>query len=117
MEATATTAPTKKPRSRLLRWTVRLIVLLIALVIAIAVILQIVLWTDIPRKLVLQKLQATLGLRVTAPVMHIGWTGETTLERVEISLPLAEQSFLEVPRLDVVHTSLPMIMLTQDVTI
>ena len=34
---------------------------------------------------------------------------------MEIALPLAEQSFLEVPRLDVTHTSLLMILLTEDV--
>src|SRR5437868_3799408 len=104
-------------RGRFVRWTVRLLVLMVALVLAIVVCLQIVLWTDIPRKLVLQKLQRVLGLRVEAPAMSIGWTGHTTLENVKISLPLAQHSFLEVPRMEVTHTSLPMIVLTQDVAV
>src|SRR4051812_10174366 len=107
----------RKPRSRLARWTLRLFILAIALMVAIIVCLQVILWTDIPRKLVLSKLQAVLGLRVEAPRMSIGWWGNTTLEDVKISLPLAQQSFLDVPRMEVTHTSLPMIMLTQDVAL
>src|SRR5579862_4890957 len=108
-------AKVRRPRSRAWRWIRRIVLFLIGLVVAIAVFLQIILWTDIPRKLIAQKLQTALGLRVSAPSIHIGWSGQTTLEHVEISLPLAQQSFLEVPQLDVTHTSLPMIMLTQDV--
>src|SRR3954451_2358866 len=104
-------------RGRFVRWMLRLVIVAIALIVAIVLCLQIILWTDIPRKLVLQKLQRTLGLRVEAPAMSIGWSGHTTLENVKISLPLAQQSFLEVPRMEVTHTSLPMIMLTQDVEV
>src|SRR5438045_2885111 len=103
----------RRARSRLARWTLRLFTLAIALVIAIIVCLQVILWTDIPRKLVLSKLQQVLGLRVEAPRMSIGWWGNTTLEDVKISLPLAQQSFLDVPRMEVTHTSLPISMLTQ----
>src|SRR5690606_20870208 len=92
-------------RSRLARWSMRSIVILIALAVTIAVILQIILWTDLPRRLIVAKLQTALGLRVEAPRMNIAWSGNSTLHDVKISLPLSEQSLLAVPRIEVKHTS------------
>ena len=104
-----------RPRHRVRRWTLRIFLLAVGLIVAIVICLQILLWTDIPRTFVLQKLQNTLGLRVEAATIDFGWSGHTTLQNVKISLPLAQQAFLEVPNMEVTHTSLAMIMLTQNV--
>src|SRR5690349_6331710 len=95
------------------KWSLRiLLALLIVIVLAIAV-TQIVLWTDYPRTLVLKLVQQQLGLRVEAKSLSTGWFGSTTLGDVKVSLPLAEESFLTMPTMQVEHTALIPLMLTQ----
>jgi hypothetical protein len=88
------------------KWTRRiLIALLIVIVLAIAI-TQIVLWTDFPRTLVIRLVQQQLGLRVEAKSLSTGWFGSTTLNDVKVSLPLADESFLSMPTMEVDHTAL-----------
>ena len=95
------------------RWSLRiLLALLIVIVLAIAI-TQVVLWTDYPRTLVLKLVQQQLGLRVEAKSLSTGWFGSTTLRDVKVSLPLADESFLSMPTMEVDHTALIPLMLTQ----
>lgn len=94
------------PRNILLGLAILLIVIVAAT--------QVVLWTDYPRKLVLSLVQEELGLRVEARSLSTGWFGATTLSDVKLSLPLAEESFLDVPSLRVKHTWLVPLLLTQN---
>lgn len=88
------------------RWTRRiLLALLIVIVVALAV-TQVVLWTDYPRRLVLNLVQRQLGLRVEAESLSTGWLGSTTLRDVRVSLPLADESFLSMPAMEIDHTAL-----------
>ncbi len=102
-----TVDPTQpRPSSRRRRWRRRLLfAALVLLVVAVGTV-QILLWTDIPRRIVVAQIQRQLGLRVTAASMQTGWRGRTVLRDVTLSLPLAEQALLEAPTLRARHTSL-----------
>lgn len=90
------------PQSRL--W--RILLGLVVLILVVIAVTQIVLWTNVPRDLVLHQLEKQLGLRVTAASLSTGWMGNTELHDVIISLPLADESLLRVPEMRVKHTSL-----------
>jgi hypothetical protein len=97
-------------RSRRRTWLVRtgiVVLLLLALVVALT---QIIMWTTIPRDVVLSKLQTQLGLRIQARNLSAGWLG-ASLRDVRISLPLAEQSVVEVPEMRVRYNWLPLLLL------
>ncbi len=81
--------------------------LLLVLVLALT---QIILWTNIPRDVVLSKLQTQLGLRIQARTLSAGWL-TTDLHDVRISLPLAEQSVVDVPEMRVRHNWLPLLLM------
>jgi hypothetical protein len=85
------------------------------LLLVFLVVTQIVLWTNIPRDLVLDKLQRQLGLRITAQSLSTGWLGNTNLRDVSIALPLSDEALLRVPRMRVKHTTLFGLLLTQAV--
>jgi hypothetical protein len=101
------------PRSR----TGRGLLLLLILLLLAAITTQVVLWTTVPRDLVLAQLQKQLGLRVEAASLTTGWLGDTHLRDVTISLPLAEESLLRVPRMRVKHNSLFGLLWTRAVTL
>src|SRR5438067_6844048 len=94
-------------------WLRRILIALLVLVAVALLTTQIVLWTDYPRHLVINVLQQQLGLRVQASGLSTGWFGHTTLTDVKLSLPLADESFLDVPRMDVTHTWLLWLALTR----
>ncbi len=104
--ASASTQPVKKRH-----WFRRIVLYLAALLVLLAVSIQIVLWTDVPRRLVIGLIEKQMGLRVTAGRLSTGWLGNTRLSDVTLSLPLSNEAFLTAPRLDVSHTSLPWLML------
>src|SRR5688572_14016069 len=95
------------------RWTRRILIALLIVIVVAVVATQIVLWTDYPRTLVLRLVQQQLGLRVEAKSLSTGWFGATTLSDVKVSLPLADESFLSMPTMEVDHTALIPLIVTQ----
>jgi hypothetical protein len=99
---TISTPPPRRKR----RWLRRVIVaVLLVLVLSIGA-GQFILWSDFPRNLVVRSLERQLGLRIEARSLSTGWFGRTTLRDVTAALPLADEIFFTVPRMDVSHTSL-----------
>lgn len=84
----------------------------VALIVLLVIAVQIVLWTDLPRQIVLPGVERAIGLRLEAESMSIGWTGHTTLRDVRVALPLADQPFLTAPVVELEHASLPRLLLT-----
>src|SRR5581483_1208298 len=99
------------------RWVLRILMAVGALLVLLIVGVQAVLWTSVPKDLVVSKLEQALGLRVSAKSVSTGWFGHTTLHDVSLSLPLSSDAFLSIPELDVTHTWLPWIAITQNVEI
>ena len=85
------------------RWVRRGLLLLAVLVVVIIVIVQIILWTPLPRHIVIPIIERQLGLRVEADSLSAGWFGTTVLRDVKIGLPLSEQDLLTAPTLRVSH--------------
>jgi hypothetical protein len=88
------------------RWFVRILWAAAGPLVLPALTMQIILWTGVPRHLVLDKLQRRTGLRIEAASLTTGWIGHTTLRDVRCFLPLAGEPFLEIPNLRVDHSNL-----------
>lgn len=99
------------------RWLITLFVLAILLVAAVAITVQVVLSTDYPRRLVLGILEDQTGLRIDASSLDTGWGGRTALRNLSIALPLDADPFITVPSLEISHTDLIRIVVTQQLTI
>lgn len=96
-----------------MRRFIRYILLPAVVLIVLAVItVQIVLWTDLPRRIVLPGVERAIGLRLEARSLSVGWTGHTTLRDVSLALPLADDPFLTAPEVELEHASLPRLLLT-----
>ena len=108
---------TRPRRSFARRWIPRFLVAIVTLLIVVIVTAQIVFTTAIPKQIVIAQVQKILGLRVTAASLSTGWLGHTTLRDVQVSLPLSEKAFCTLPELRVSHTNLPLLALTQSITI
>jgi hypothetical protein len=105
------------PPRRRRHWLRRILITLVLLVLILAVAIQLVLWSNLPKKLVLQQLQSQLGLRVDASSLTTGWLGNTNLQNVTLGLPMVEQSFLDMPRMRVKHTTLFGLLLRRPVSV
>ena len=95
------------------RWSLRILLALLILIVIGIIVTQVVLSSDYPRTLVLGLVQRQLGLRVEAKTLETGWFGSTTLSDVKVSLPLAGESFLSMPTMEVDHTALIPLILTR----
>ncbi len=78
----------------------------VVLLLIAALVVQIILWTNLPRQIVLSRLQTELGLRVTARSVRTGWLGHTTMDDLTLALPLADKPFLHVPTMRVRNNTL-----------
>lgn len=112
------THPTpNRPRRRGSRWLVRGAIALAVLLLVFFATVQIVLWTNIPRDLVLKQLERQLGLRVAAESLSTDWSGDTHLRDVTIALPLSDEALLSVPDMRVKHTTLLGLLWTRAVSL
>src|SRR5579884_945992 len=95
------------------RWTMRILLSLLVLLVLVALVIQVVLWTSVPKSLVVSEVEKSMGLRMGAEGVSTGWLGHTTLRGVKLALPLSpqNQSFLDVPTMKVSHTNLVGILL------
>jgi len=97
-----------------MRRAILVILLVIAVLFALAAAgVQMVLWSDLPRTLVDSALEDATGLEISIAEMRTGWNGETSLRQVSVTLPLENQSFLDIPEIDVSHAGLVSLLLTQ----
>ena len=78
------------------RWFLRISIILAILILAIIVIVQAIMWSPLPKKIVLQQIEKGLGLRISADALHTGWTSKSELTNVSIGLPLSTSDFLKV---------------------
>src|SRR5690348_6832338 len=106
----------KRPH-RVRRWMLRFFLVVLILLVLAAIAVQIVLWTTIPRSLVVGQVEKGMGLRFGVTGLATNWLGHTSMSGVKVALPLQEQSFFDVPSMKVKHTNLLAILLGWDVTI
>ena len=100
-------APEEKKRpSRFRKWLRRVAVFVLGLVFVVGVVIQIVLWTGIPKRIVVSQVEKGLGLRMGVESVSTGWLGRTSLHGVKLALPLSDQAFADVPDMKVRHTTL-----------
>jgi hypothetical protein len=88
-----------------------------ALILLAALGVQIVLFTNVPRNMVLRSLEKQLHLRAETRSFSTGWLGHTTLQGVSLSLPLGNHPILAVETLNVRHTALLPLLFGRDLTI
>jgi hypothetical protein len=109
----------KAHRRPLRRWLWRILVFVVGLALVLGIFFQIVLWTGLPRSIVVSIVEKGLGVRMGVTRLSTGWFGHTTLTGVRVALPLspADQSFLEIPEMRVNHTNLVALLFGSDITI
>lgn len=93
-------------RHRLRKWLARISVAVLALLVLIIIIIQIVLWTSLPKSIVVGQVENGLGLRMAVERLSTNWLGHTAMGGVKIALPISEQAFFDVPEMRVKHTNL-----------
>lgn len=104
-------------RHRVRRWVIRFVLLALILLVLAAIAIQVVLWTTVPRSLVVGQVEKGLGLRLGVSGLSTGWLGHTSMGGVKLALPLQEQAFFDVPLMKVRHTNLLAILLGFNVQI
>ena len=104
-----------KPIKR--HWVLRILATIVVLLLLVAGVVQIVLWTDLPRGIVVSQIEKQLGLRLTVKSLTTGWLGHTQLNEVTIGLPLSDKAFLDVPTMKVKNTSLFGLLLGRPVAV
>ncbi|HEY2586656.1 MAG TPA: hypothetical protein VGI81_12905 [Tepidisphaeraceae bacterium] len=104
--ATATAEAPPRHRHRFRRWLARIAAVVLGLLLLIAIVIQIVLWTGLPKQIVVGQVENGLGLRMAVGSLSTGWLGHTSLGDVKIALPISDQSFFDVPEMKVKHTNL-----------
>jgi hypothetical protein len=109
----AAKAPQEPPRRRhrVRKWLARLAAVVLGLLLLIVIIIQIVLWTGLPKQIVVGQVENGLGLRMAVGSLSTGWLGHTAMGDVKIALPISEQSFFDVPEMKVKHTNLVALIL------
>jgi hypothetical protein len=96
------------------RWLLRILTTVAAL-LALAIIgVQAVLWSNLPRQIVLDRLESQLHLRVSIGSVSTGWLGNATLRNVAFSLPLGDQPVLQVKTVQAKHTSVFGLLIGRD---
>ncbi|MEX0774341.1 MAG: hypothetical protein WD042_01365 [Phycisphaeraceae bacterium] len=93
-----------------------LIVLLVIFITAL-ITAEFVRRSDLPRSLVLARLEDQTGLHATASAVRVPWIGRATIRDLKLSLPLANQPLLSVPLLRTEQTDLWKIVLGRAVRI
>jgi hypothetical protein len=88
------------------RWFFRIVIGFAVLIAVVIAVVQIVLWSPLPKRIVLQQIEKELGLRITADSLSTGWLGKSELTNVSLGLPLSSQDFLKVKTLKIQHSSL-----------
>ncbi|WP_428937023.1 hypothetical protein [Fontivita pretiosa] len=116
-DATSEPLPRRRPRPRLLRWRRRILIALLVLPLLLLASVQAILWSNLPRRLVIAQVQRELKLRVAAKSFSTGWLGRSVLRDVTVWLPLAEEALLDVPELRVRHTGLIPLLLGRSLEI
>lgn len=116
-QSPASTEKMARPRRRWRRWALFGLAGVVVLFLLVVIGGEIVFATDIPRNLVVNALQAQLGLRVSAKSVSTGWLGHTTLRDVTVTLPLADKAFLTIPEAHVQHSTLPWLLITGQMVI
>ena len=88
------------------RWSVRILVSLVLLIAVVVVVTQLVLWSSLPKKIVMSLIEKELGLRISADTLSTNWLGNSTLQNVSLGLPLSKEDFLGVKTLHIKHNTL-----------
>ncbi|MBN2590176.1 MAG: hypothetical protein JXA96_09965 [Sedimentisphaerales bacterium] len=83
---------------------------MLVLLLAYAAVVMVILYTDLPRDLVLKTLNEKYGLHVTIDSMQITSGGQTTIDKLSMSLPMEDAPILAVPKIIIKHTKIPFVL-------
>ncbi len=92
------------------RWIRRIFLILLVLLLAYTAVVLVILHTDFPRNLILKTLNEKYGLHVTVDSVQITYGGQTTIDKLSISLPLEDAPIIDVPRIVIKHTKIPFVL-------
>lgn len=99
-----------RPRSRGRKLRRGLLLLSLAAVV-VAIVVQVILWSDLPRRFVVARLERDLGAHVQLGALEVGWLGRTTAREVSVRRPLDDGPLLLASRVEVTHAALLRVLL------
>ena len=91
--------------------------ILAIVVFAAGVVSYLLLLTSLPGEWILNSASAGLGLDVTAESLSVGWTGRTTIRKVNIAMPLSQQEILTVDEIELSHRAIPWLLVTRSINL
>ncbi|MBN1973425.1 MAG: hypothetical protein JW787_07280 [Sedimentisphaerales bacterium] len=92
------------------RWIHRILFILLLLLLIYAAVVLVILYTDLPRNLILKTLSQRYALKVTVDSMQISPGGQTNIQKLSISLPMEDTPVLTVPKIIINHTKIPLLL-------
>lgn len=96
-------------------WFGRLMLLLLILLLVVGGVIQALLWTDYPKRWVLDTLGAELAMKLTADSFATGWGGKTEIKNLIMTGPGEQEPLLAVAEIRVRHSTLPRILWTRSI--
>lgn len=102
------------------RWPRRVLILatlVAALFLVLAAVAEGVRRSDLPRRLVEERLQEATGLAVHVGSLTTTWNGSTTAGEIEFFLPLERRPFLTIPEVHASHSHLVRTVLSRSVAL
>jgi hypothetical protein len=99
------------------RWLRRIAMLLVLLIVVALVAVQVILGGDLPRRKIVEALEAQTGLVVDIASSRIGWTGDTVVNRLSLRMDETSEPIARITRAHVKHNSLWNVLLSRQVRI
>ncbi len=99
------------------RWILWIAICVFGLILFAVAGIRAVLWTDLPRRYVLQALSRQLGARISVRSFSTGWAGTTILEDIAIGSVAEQDAFFTAREIKVSHTAPALIPLTRSVNV
>lgn len=99
------------------RWIFWIAICVFGLILFAIAGIRAVLWTDLPRRYVLQALSRQLGVRISVRSFSTGWAGTAILEDIAIGSVAEQDAFFTAREIKVSHTAPVLIPLTRSVNV
>ena len=80
------------------------------LAIAATAAVLVIINTDVPQKMIIKALNNELDMNVNAASLRTSFWGKTTITDFNISIPMENSPLLEIPEMEISHTSIPILL-------
>ena len=94
------------------RWIIGIILVLVVLTAVSTAAVLVIIHTDVPQKMIIKALNDELDMNVNASSLRTSFWGNTTITDFNLGLPMENSTLLEIPEIEISHSSIPMTLLS-----